>query len=157
MGWTEDEIKTLERLWDEGVTTTEIGNALGKTKNAVVGKAHRLKLSPRPSPIKRVRSDNKDSATGAKQKTSRQAKEASAKKLIEAKKRRGPVCQWPFGHPDEDDFHFCLKPVAPSKPYCAEHCAIAYVPPTRKGEQQKLGQPQLTLAKSQPTTSGQRA
>ena len=53
MDWTEDVIARLRQLWDEGHSTAEIGRRLGVTKNAVVGKAHRLSLPPRPSPIRR--------------------------------------------------------------------------------------------------------
>ena len=53
MGWTPELIKDLKRLWNKGLTTVEIGNRIGMSKNAVVGKAHRLGLEGRPSPIKR--------------------------------------------------------------------------------------------------------
>lgn len=51
--WAQHE-EELRRLWDEGVTTAEIGRRLGITKNAVVGKAHRLMLTPRPAPVVKV-------------------------------------------------------------------------------------------------------
>lgn len=53
MDWTDDAILRLRNLWDEGLSTAEIGRRLGISKNSVVGKAHRLQLSPRPSPIRR--------------------------------------------------------------------------------------------------------
>ena len=53
MAWTPELIKDLKRLWNKGLTTVEIGNRIGMSKNAVVGKAHRLGLEGRPSPIKR--------------------------------------------------------------------------------------------------------
>ena len=53
MGWTPELIKDLKRLWNKGLTTVEIGNRIGMSKNAVVGKAHRLGLEGRPSPIKK--------------------------------------------------------------------------------------------------------
>ena len=53
MAWTPELIKELKRLWNKGLTTVEIGNRIGVSKNAVVGKAHRLGLEGRPSPIKR--------------------------------------------------------------------------------------------------------
>lgn len=59
MDWTEDTIIRLRGLWAEGHSTAEIGRRLGVTKNAVVGKAHRLDLPARPSPIRR------DGAPGA--------------------------------------------------------------------------------------------
>src|SRR6201996_2050062 len=52
-GWNDEKIGRLKKLWSEGLTTGEIGKRLGVSKNAVVGKAHRLGLKGRPSPIKR--------------------------------------------------------------------------------------------------------
>ena len=54
MDWTEDAITTLRQLWSEGLSTAEIGRRMGISKSAVVGKAHRLNLAARPSPIRRV-------------------------------------------------------------------------------------------------------
>jgi len=53
MEWAEQTIVRLRMLWDEGLSTAEIGRRLGVSKNAVVGKAHRLDLPARPSPIRR--------------------------------------------------------------------------------------------------------
>ena len=53
MEWAEETILRLRQLWDEGHSTAEIGRRLGVSKNAVVGKAHRLDLPARPSPIRR--------------------------------------------------------------------------------------------------------
>jgi GcrA cell cycle regulator len=53
MEWSDETIVRLRALWDEGHSTAEIGRRLGFSKNAVVGKAHRLDLPARPSPIKR--------------------------------------------------------------------------------------------------------
>jgi GcrA cell cycle regulator len=53
MEWAEETIVRLRSLWDEGLSTAEIGRRLGVSKNAVVGKAHRLDLPARPSPIRR--------------------------------------------------------------------------------------------------------
>jgi GcrA cell cycle regulator len=53
MDWTNEAMEQLRALWAEGHSTAEIGRRMGVTKNAVVGKAHRLNLAPRPSPIRR--------------------------------------------------------------------------------------------------------
>ena len=53
MDWTEETIARLRQFWQDGHSTAEIGRRMGVTKNAVVGKAHRLMLAPRPSPIRR--------------------------------------------------------------------------------------------------------
>ena len=51
--WTQDLVTQLSALWKQGLSTAEIGRRLNISKNAVVGKAHRLMLDPRPSPLKR--------------------------------------------------------------------------------------------------------
>ncbi|RKK04304.1 GcrA family cell cycle regulator, partial [Teichococcus wenyumeiae] len=53
MDWTPEAIEALRGYWAEGHSTAEIGRRMGISKNAVVGKAHRLNLPPRPSPIRR--------------------------------------------------------------------------------------------------------
>ncbi|MCE0743954.1 GcrA family cell cycle regulator [Acetobacter sicerae] len=72
MEWTDETIARLKALWQEGLSTAEIGRQLGITKNAVVGKAHRLGLPARPSPIRR-----QDGKTAAK-KTAETGEQAKA-------------------------------------------------------------------------------
>lgn len=105
--WTSELIQQLSALWTEGHSTAEIGRRLGITKNAVVGKAHRLSLNPRPSPLKRPPAPRVVGITG-------------------------PTCSWPLGHPGEKGFHFCGKRPVQGKPYCAEHAEMAYVKPKEK-------------------------
>jgi GcrA cell cycle regulator len=111
-GWNDEKIGRLKKLWSEGLTTGEIGKRLGVSKNAVVGKAHRLGLKGRPSPIKR------------QTKTVEPKKETRIFTLTDLSAQ---TCRWPIGDPKHEDFRFCGKPVAPGKPYCGEHCAVAYV------------------------------
>ena len=110
--WTQQRIEALSTLWSDGLSTAEIGRRLGITKNAVVGKAHRLSLSPRPSPVKA------SSIPRLKLKPAARVVEMS-----------GPSCSWPSGHPGEKGFHFCGARAMSGKPYCAEHAAVAYVRP----------------------------
>ena len=59
------------------------------------------------------------------------------KNLFNASIKRG--CEWPKGHPDETDFHFCGKDRFEDKPYCLEHCAVAYVIPEKdENERQEI-------------------
>ncbi|GBQ21819.1 hypothetical protein AA0472_0571 [Acetobacter estunensis NRIC 0472] len=76
MEWTDETIGRLKALWQEGLSTAEIGRQLGITKNAVVGKAHRLGLPPRPSPIRRQ--DAKTAKSGEKKASSRRATKTEA-------------------------------------------------------------------------------
>ena len=142
--WTPERVDTVTRLWNEGLTTAEIGRAVGMSKNAVVGKAHRLQLPPRPSPIRRGKSAvngssamNGSSAPRALNGRKSASVSALAPVVVVANvKRRAPVphlavgnatCKWPFGHPDEPDFHFCDEHALLGKPYCMEHYSRAYV------------------------------
>ncbi|GAA0568861.1 GcrA family cell cycle regulator [Caenispirillum bisanense] len=116
MVWNDERIELLKSLWAEGLTTGEIGKRLGVSKNAVVGKAHRLGLKGRPSPIKRTRKAAKPEAPAKKP--------DPVPSLVDL---AAHTCRWPIGDPREPGFHFCGKPALAGKPYCAEHAAIAYV------------------------------
>jgi GcrA cell cycle regulator len=107
--WTPERIEALTRLWEEGVTTAEIGRRIGVTKNAVIGKVHRIGLTPRVITQKPPPRRNVFDFTG-------------------------PACMWPVGHPGEDDFHFCGEHPVGGKPYCEHHVEVAYIKPKDKSE-----------------------
>ncbi|HLB07331.1 MAG TPA: GcrA family cell cycle regulator [Alphaproteobacteria bacterium] len=107
MTWTPERIELVKNLWQEGLTTSAIARKVGVSKNAVVGKVHRLGLPGRESPIRHKPSKVVGMAKGA-------------------------VCHWPLGEPGADGFGFCGKPAAPGKPYCAEHCDAAYIRAPRR-------------------------
>lgn len=113
MAWTEERTKLLKKLWQSGKTTVEIGRMLGISKNAVVGKAHRLGLPTRPSPIK----------TEKKEAIKEKPKKIGHVTLMDLKLSS---CRWPIGDPKEDSFHFCGAQTTTGKPYCPEHCKVAY-------------------------------
>ena len=98
--WTPERIALLKLLWDQGVTTAEIG----VSKNAVVGKVDRIGLVPR--------------IVKESQQPRRNVFEFT-----------GPACMWPIGHPTDDDFHFCGKHPVSGRPYCEAHVAKAYIRP----------------------------
>lgn len=83
MEWTDEIVARLRELWEQGLSTAEIGRQLNVTKNAVVGKAHRLGLEARPSPIRKVRNKKDDQskseahiAHGSEQKKDKKSKNA---------------------------------------------------------------------------------
>ena len=145
MPWDVENIAKLKELWDQGLPTAQIGKLLDFTKNAVVGKAHRIGLERRPSPIRRnaAKPDRKKARSPVMPKLNFEKKEIhkeqysppinsfqpSIKNIFSGSKKRG--CEWPEGHPDETEFHFCNKERFDDKPYCLDHCSVAYVIPEK--------------------------
>jgi len=113
MEWTEQRIEILRKLWGQGQTASQIAAILGGiTRNAVIGKAHRLGLQARPSPIVR---------------------DAGASILT----LNDRMCKWPVGHPGEAGFHFCGRKAQAGAPYCQEHVQQAYQPGTSMVEMER--------------------
>jgi len=105
--WTPERTAALMALWNEDLSTSEIGRRLGITKNAVIGKVHRLGLPQRrPSPKPR---------------------EEEVVHYLRLDGVSSGMCIWPIGEPGDRDFHFCGEPALPGKPYCASHCQLAYI------------------------------
>ncbi len=106
--WTEKRISKLSKLWEKGISAREIAEKLGDvSRNAVIGKANRLGLSKKEKSTKKIVKIDEN---------------LSLNTILP--KMNG--CKWPIGHPGDDDFYFCGKKVIPGKPYCGEHCMIAY-------------------------------
>ncbi len=153
MEWNTETIERLRGLWAEGYSTAEIGRRMGISKNAVVGKAHRLNLPSRPSPIRREpggrasRPPQPRRVTGPTlpplaTATAPAAVEATTPSPVEVMLREPAVrstprpawrstrpltCSWPLGEPGTPSFRFCDDDAVPGKPYCERHAAIAYV------------------------------
>jgi|TARA_R110002096_G_scaffold309403_4_gene503982 GcrA cell cycle regulator len=129
MAWTEDRVEKLRELWDKGLSASQIAKELaeGVTRNAVIGKAHRMGLASRPSPVK---SDPAKRAAAAAKKKTVASKEPTRAAPVSGKVSildlTESMCKWPIGHPGEPNFHFCGKPSQPAFPYCANHCVEAY-------------------------------
>ena len=146
MPWDDNNVSKLRELWDQGLPTAQIGKLLGFTKNAVVGKAHRIGLERRPSPIRRtsVKPDRKKARSPIIPKLNFEVAKDEVKEKVALQQTFQPVvknlftqnikrgCEWPEGHPDESDFKFCGKERFEDKPYCIDHCAVAYVIPEKE-------------------------
>lgn len=144
MDWSAEAIETLRALWAEGHSTAEIGRRMGISKNAVVGKAHRLHLSARPSPIQRERAEGAAPRPAPRVPAPRIAVPEPAPVHAPAPRPAAVVrpfqrvaarnCCWPIGEPGAADFRFCGAEATSGRPYCAEHAAIAYVKPRDRRE-----------------------
>ena len=137
MTWTEERVSELTRLWETGSSATVIGKTLGVTKNAVIGKAHRMRLRARPSPIRHDhpgpvrRRVPMPVRPAAPRSMILPASPSPAPRLVVRRDGKGPNCLWPHGDPQDSDFHFCGAPAVEGKPYCPEHCGRAYIVKTR--------------------------
>ena len=101
MEWTAERVVLLKELWGEGLSARQIADILTQvTRNAVIGKAHRLGLSTRATPSKPVIS--------------------MLNPVIDR------ACQWPIGDPGEAEFYFCGQASIQNRPYCNDHCLMAY-------------------------------
>lgn len=126
--WTEEKVQILKDLWEE--TTLSASQIAGKigiglTRNAVIGKANRLKLS---------RKDKNHEVTGKKIRAVRknpvaEANPAHLAKILEFRKEDKKalnLCSWPNGDPNSKDFRFCGEEVKKAQPYCSKHMERAY-------------------------------
>jgi GcrA cell cycle regulator len=141
--WTDVTITSLRELWAEGHSTAEIGRRMGVSKNAIVGKAHRLDLPARPSPIRKQGSAEPRVRRVQTPKLPTLPSLASGPtpttKAITPTAPQPPVvirplgtrviaCCWPIGDPGTPSFRFCNTESVPGRQYCLEHCKRAFVP-----------------------------
>jgi GcrA cell cycle regulator len=121
MGWTEERVSELKKLWAEGHSASQIAKKLGAvTRNAVIGKVHRLGLSgpahtqitAAEANVEPQRLPNGDMVTVLTVKDS--------------------MCKWPIGDPADANFGFCGHGTAEGSPYCAEHARVAFQPAKKR-------------------------
>jgi len=146
MSWNEEKVEKLKNLWGKGSTASQIAEIIGGiSRNAVIGKAHRLNLSSKIKTRNASSSQNFDNSSeenSSKQKRGRKSKFQSLiiekdfepenpKKLEELDESS---CKWPVGHPEEKSFYFCGRSSLKDFSYCKLHLLYAYQPKGRKEE-----------------------
>ncbi len=145
MAWTDERVELLKKLWTEGLSASQIARQLGDvTRNAVIGKVHRLGLSGRGSPS---RSERPRAVTVPKP----TVKPVFIKPMIVEKKPvvlengeyatvmtlKENMCKWPIGDPASPDFRFCGHKTMPGSPYCEAHARLAYQPVDRRRQKRR--------------------
>jgi len=166
MAWTDERIAQLKAGWEGGMTASQIAEQLGEvvTRNAVIGKAHRLGLESRPSAVKA--GEDTEAAVVTRAATVAPVPPAAAappavaapvaarpvaKKPVRTGKAaktslldlNEKICKWPIGHPGDSDFHFCGKPSQAGFPYCTEHCLQAYQAQLPRRDRDRRPPPQM--------------
>ena len=120
--WDEDKLNKLRKLWDDGLPITKIGNEIGVSRNAIAGKAHRMGLPKRNSPI----SKSGDPRKNQEKNNSDNNKELPLKIMLRDVEWSRNRCCWPIGDPKLPGFSFCGTAIIPGRPYCEEHSNLAY-------------------------------
>ena len=144
MSWTEEKVAKLKELWGKGNTASQIAEIIGGiSRNAVIGKAHRLNLSAKIKTRTATSNQNFENSLDEKQNKTRRSRKSKFKSLIidknfepESPKQLEELdensCKWPIGHPDEKSFYFCGRSSLKDFSYCKLHLLYAYQPKGKK-------------------------
>ena len=145
MAWTDERVELLKKLWSEGLSASQIASKMGGvTRNAVIGKVHRLGLSGRATPAKPQRGRIADTSRAAAPRSfSTPAPDfgpaenepefleplvLDSGNMATVPTLNKNMCKWPVGDPTSEDFHFCGQSASAGKPYCAYHAHMAFQP-----------------------------
>lgn len=149
--WSDDRVEQLKKLWEAGLSASQIASELGHvTRNAVIGKAHRLGLSGRDkAQLTAAPRQPKARLTQHTARISRRPRNPTSTQIFEVKVEPEPIvhdnvipasqrvslleldettCHWPVGDPSNEDFFFCGGKSLGGLPYCAQHSRVAYQP-----------------------------
>jgi GcrA cell cycle regulator len=148
VSWNDQNTAELKKLWLEGLSASQIAKQLGGvTRNAVIGKVHRLGLSGRATPSQPsrpvFRAQRPHPAVASRPAPRREPIAPRYAQPVVSPVLDLPgtatvltlgahMCKWPIGDPSTDDFSFCGRRSGQDGPYCVEHARVAYQPGQKK-------------------------
>ena len=145
MSWTEEKVKTLKELWGKGNTASQIAEIIGGvSRNAVIGKAHRLNLSSKIKTRSNIQTQkilNKSENTKVKLKGKRQKlktllldKNFEPAKNLSLEELSEDTCKYMEANPNEEGASFCGRKTVEKFSYCPLHLMIVFQPKGKKEE-----------------------
>ena len=146
MSWNEEKVGKLKELWGKENTASQIAEIIGGlSRNAVIGKAHRLNLSSKIKTRNISSSQSFDNSSEENNSKQRQGRKSKFKSLLiekdfepENPKKLEELdessCKWPIGHPEETSFYFCGRSSLKDFSYCKLHLLYAYQPKGKREE-----------------------
>jgi len=147
MGWTEERVEQLKQLWADGLSASQIARQLGGvTRNAVIGKVHRLGLAGRATPARAERPRMQVARRIARPRPAPMIQVPIIEKdpVIDEHGRKTTVltisdrmCKWPIGDPSTAEFHFCGHPPKQNSPYCDAHSVKAFQPTQSRRDRER--------------------
>jgi GcrA cell cycle regulator len=144
--WTDDRVEQLKNLWTEGLSASQIARAMGGvTRNAVIGKVHRLGLAGRATPSRSDR-PRLPMAPKISMRTHTPPVPIVEEDPVTLDDGRHAtvltindrMCRWPIGDPSEDQFHFCGRSPKSGSPYCEAHARKAYQPQQQRRDKGRM-------------------
>tara|TARA_B100001996_G_C18416726_1_gene499027 strand:+ start:86 stop:583 length:498 start_codon:yes stop_codon:yes gene_type:complete len=145
MSWTEEKVSKLKELWGKGNTASEIAQIIGGiSRNAVIGKAHRLNLSAKIKTKNSSKNQTNGKLRAGEKEIQKRGRKSFFKSLIIEKdfEPENPKqleelenhCRWPINHPDEPNFYFCGRQPLKDFSYCKLHLLYAFQQKSDKKE-----------------------
>ena len=144
MSWTDEKVSKLKELWGKGNTASQIAEIFGGiSRNAVIGKAHRLNLSAKIKTRTAISNKNFENSIEQNNNQNKRGRKSKFKSLIidkdfepenpkQLEELDESSCKWPIGHPDEENFYFCGRSSLKDFSYCKLHLLYAYQPKGKK-------------------------
>lgn len=176
MSWTDERVEVLKKLWMEGLSASQIAGRLGGvSRNAVIGKVHRLGLAGRANPSRSKPSRPRPRMAGMKRAPKPRISQFGnpafralypsdgdryvplPEEIDIPPSERVPLielnegsCRWPIGDPQTSEFGFCTHKCVPGLPYCETHSRRAFQPPQAKNKRSERREPTAIQAEAKP-------